>query len=261
MDLRNSSASVAAAVLRNIPSHKWRKRFAKRVGPWFDGCIAKTAYGFPMRAQWQNNVNRIGFEGSYGIVERFILSMPADASYIDIGANQGFTSIMAAGVLKDGKVTCFEPSRATFDILSRNILLNGLRNVQAINRAVSDRVGEVCLDESDVGNTGGFHISSSGVSVPCGPIGLDAVWDETSYSAIYAKIDTEGYELDALRGMEAVLASGHVAGVVVEVNAEHLKRFGATVEELYRYLAIYGLEPEAGIRQGHYDEVFRLRGR
>lgn len=249
-------APVAARILRRIPSHRSRKRYAKRVGPFFEGCIANTAYGFPMVASWHDNVNRIGFEGSYGLVENFIMSMPADVSYIDIGANQGFTSIMASKRLTGGMVSCYEPSRHSFDMLLKNIALNGCTNIRAVNMAVSQERQSLFLNETNAGNSGAHHIGNEGETIRAGPIDLNSVWNPLRFSGIFVKIDTEGYELGALRGLAEVLASGFVRKVVVEINANHLARYGATPEQVYAYLGAFGLEPEHGLCGKHYDEIF-----
>lgn len=252
----NMAASAAAVVLRVIPKHRWRKRYAKTVGPMFEGCVAKTSYGFPMITQWHNNVNRIGFEGSLGVVADFISSLPRDASYIDIGANQGFTSIMASNVLVQGIVTCFEPSHRSFEVLAKNIALNGCTNIRAREMAVSQEKQSLFLDETDSGNTGANHIAIHGAPVEAGPVEMRNVWDQSRFSGIFIKVDTEGYELVALKGLEEVLASGFVQKVVVEINEKHLERYGATSEQVYQYLKSFGLYPEQGQRDGHYDEVF-----
>lgn len=212
-----------------------------------------------MLAKWHDNANRIGFEGSYGIVADFIKSMPVDSFFIDVGANQGFTSIMASRVLNRGMVTCYEPSPQSFELLRKNISLNGCNNICALNMAVSEERQSLFLDQTDTGNTGANHIANSGAPIEAGPVELGNVWDPSRFSGIFIKVDTEGYELVALRGLAAVLASGFVRRVVVEINASHLARFGATPEDVYRYLESFGLEPEVGLRPGHYDEVFSVR--
>lgn len=55
-----------------------------------------------MIARWHDNVNRISFEGSYGIVAEFIQTLPENSLFIDVGANQGCTSILAAKTLAGG---------------------------------------------------------------------------------------------------------------------------------------------------------------
>ena len=112
---------IASIILRNIPSHYYRKKFAKLTGRYFDGVIAKTAYGFPMIAKWNDNMNRIGFEGSYGVVQNFIENLPKDVMFIDIGANQGYTSILASYCLGreniKADILSFEPSLSSYNLM------------------------------------------------------------------------------------------------------------------------------------------------
>ena len=56
-----------------------------------------------MIARSYDNTNRISFEGSYGIVADFIKKIPEDAMFIDIGVNQGCTSILASHILRKYK--------------------------------------------------------------------------------------------------------------------------------------------------------------
>ena len=92
-------AKFIVYILKNIPIHQIRKKFAKLFGPYLEGMVLNTAYGFPMLAYLQDNMNRISFEGSYGVVADFIKDIPSDAIFIDVGANQGCTSILASKVL------------------------------------------------------------------------------------------------------------------------------------------------------------------
>ena len=57
MNINQKIAPFAAFILKNIKTHKNRKRFAKFFGPFFDGTVAKTAYGFPMIARWYDNTS------------------------------------------------------------------------------------------------------------------------------------------------------------------------------------------------------------
>ena len=170
MFIKNLLASFAAYILRIIPTHKNRKRFAKIFGPFFDGAIAKTAYGFPMIARWHDNMNRICFEGSYGIVAEFIEELPEDVLFLDIGANQGCTSIIASKVFEKNKsgigaVMAYEPSSSIFNLMKKNISLNFCNNIHTFNKAVASVESELFLNESNPGNSGGSHISDKGNSI------------------------------------------------------------------------------------------------
>ncbi|MGH7994543.1 MAG: FkbM family methyltransferase, partial [Limisphaerales bacterium] len=63
--------------------------------------------------------------------------------FMDIGANIGAFTVLAAGVA-GASAKAFEPSSFTCEILSRNLYLNGLQDrAQAIQAAVGRNIGEI----------------------------------------------------------------------------------------------------------------------
>ena len=65
---------------------------------------------------------------------------------VDIGANYGsYTLIASTLVGNDGKVYAFEPELGNYDILVKNIEMNGCTNVTPIRKAVSNKQGKVRL--------------------------------------------------------------------------------------------------------------------
>jgi len=62
---------------------------------------------------------------------------------IDLGANIGYyTLIFARLVGTQGKVFAFEPELNNFELLKKNITINGYENVIIINKAASDKIGK-----------------------------------------------------------------------------------------------------------------------
>ena len=62
--------------------------------------------------------------------------------FIDVGANIGYFSLIAAKLIGDsGEVFAFEPDKNNFSLLQKNINVNGYKNITAIKKAVSDKVG------------------------------------------------------------------------------------------------------------------------
>jgi FkbM family methyltransferase len=60
---------------------------------------------------------------------------------IDIGANIGAFTVLAASIVgSQGQVLAFEPEATTFKCLLKNIQLNDLKNVIAINQAIDNKV-------------------------------------------------------------------------------------------------------------------------
>jgi FkbM family methyltransferase len=250
----------ATCFLQNISSHRIRKRFAKFVGPYLSGTIAKTAYGFPMIIRWHDNMNRISFEGSYGIIEQFVKSLNKKALFIDIGANHGCISILASKYLKEsGLVMAFEPSPSVYEELQKNIKLNNCKNILTFNKAVSDVKGDFFLNETNLENSGASHISKNGTKIKAGPVYLSDIKKVGNYSDIFIKIDTEGYELNVLKGLADTLVSGLVRKLVIEIDEDNLIKYNASKGKIYDYLYKYGFKPIGGggeLKSGHYDEVF-----
>ncbi|MBN2452691.1 MAG: FkbM family methyltransferase [Candidatus Omnitrophica bacterium] len=58
---------------------------------------------------------------------------------LDIGANIGWYSINLSRCAPGGRIMAFEPVPGVFKYLKRNIALNGVKNVEALNYGLSDR--------------------------------------------------------------------------------------------------------------------------
>lgn len=251
----------ALLILRNIPIFFIRKKFSKLIGPYFDGIVGKTAYGFPMISKLHDSMNRIGFEGSYGVVAEFITDIPTNSMYIDIGANQGFTCILADYALnKKGKkleILALEPSPSIYSLMKKNINLNKCNKIKTFNQAISATYDQLYLDENNLSNSGASHISSKGTKVMASPLTLEDIKIYGLHENIYIKIDTEGYELSVLEGIRELLEAKLVRKMIIEIDDRHLKKYGNSISDVYNYCNKYNFKPKFGLKKsGHYDEIF-----
>jgi len=73
-------------------------------------------------------------------------------TFIDIGANIGFFSILASSYFKN--VISFEPTKRTIESFKHNIEHNDIHNIHLMECGLSDRVGEMILNENPL-NSGG----------------------------------------------------------------------------------------------------------
>jgi FkbM family methyltransferase len=80
-----------------------------------------------------------GRSTSFELLLRRILN--PDMVMIDIGANQGETTLLAAKRLPQGQVIAFEPLPTLFEQLQTNIKLNDFQNVTAFQYALADSPG------------------------------------------------------------------------------------------------------------------------
>jgi FkbM family methyltransferase len=115
---------------------------------------------------------------------------------IDVGASPGdFTLHASTLVGKIGKVIAVEPQPMNFSLLKLNVMINNLKNVVLVNKAISSYEGKALL----AGSNTNAHLSDSGVEVET--VTLDKLITELGLShADVVKIDVEGHEEAVLRG-------------------------------------------------------------
>ena len=93
-------------------------------------------------------VSRLLFwEGIYGydypVMKVFSQLITQSSVFIDIGANIGYYSILAAKLNPELKIFAFEPSPGAFDFLSDNIRLNNSKNIFPHKLALSNVEGKL----------------------------------------------------------------------------------------------------------------------
>jgi FkbM family methyltransferase len=139
--------------------------------------------------------------------------------FIDIGANTGIYSLLAASVNKNCKVFSFEPMPDSYDALVRNIAINNYENIiHPIKKAVSniDDVAQFNIPYNsvfassaslDIDGFRGFKGSSIEVNV----VTIDKFLVDTNSNPDLIKIDVEGFEDRVLEGMRGLLDRHHPA--------------------------------------------------
>ena len=139
---------------------------------------------------------------------------------IDIGANIGYYTLMFAKLVGDtGKIYSFEPDPRNFLILEKNIQINGYNNVILEKKSVSSKLGKSILyvNENSAGSS--MHKPNNVVNqIDVDLITLDNYFEVNSITPDFIKIDIEGYELNALKGMKSILQSSDKTKIMIEYN-------------------------------------------
>lgn len=122
---------------------------------------------------------------------------------VDIGANIGNHSIAYSKISK--KVYAFEAHPRTFEILKFNI--NEYKNIKIYNIGISDKKGHLYFKKVNSTNIGGKRLSKIG-SIKSQINKLDNII-KLDKKIKLIKIDIEGHEYEALKGMKRLLKNNN----------------------------------------------------
>ena len=122
---------------------------------------------------------------------------------VDIGANIGNHSIAYSKISK--KVYAFEAHPRTFEILKFNI--NEYKNIKIYNIGISDKKGLLYFKKVNSTNIGGKRLSKIG-SIKSQINKLDNII-KLDKKIKLIKIDIEGHEYEALKGMKRLLKNNN----------------------------------------------------
>ena len=169
-------------------------------------------HGFQFCSRITRNVNNLRVPDVYvsmnnhedDIVEHFLPK--AGETVVDVGAAFGFYTILASRCVgSSGKVISMEPQPDIFDLLKKNILLNNIKNVAALNHALysSKTILKLynsysVIPERAKENTRAYlEIEADTMDNALSTLGVEKV--------NWIKIDVEGAELEVLKGATKTL--------------------------------------------------------
>lgn len=251
--------------LHGLPDFRGKWRLLRFVGPLVKGVPVPSRYqGVTLALDAADRTNQLSILGRYDdVVPSEINKLCEDECLVDVGANCGLFSIMASHkVGQFGIVIAFEPCLSTYAVLLGNLNLNGRHNVVPFNFAIAEKFMRTQLDVSTVGHCGRHSIATadSAKVAETVAISLDdfpGICGLMGDRPTLIKIDIEGYELQALRGLQPLLQRQQTRRLVIEIDRENLERYGSTPADIYNYVRQFGFEPVGDQRdRSHYDQVF-----
>lgn len=157
--------------------------------------------------------------------------------FADIGANIGSYTVLAAKAV-GARVIAFEPVATTFRDLQDNIALNSIgARVDARQECVGSSAGCVAMttDQDSVNHVVVAGERAASAMVPV--VRLDDALEGRVPFMI--KLDVEGYELEALRGAPATLASAGLQCLIMEIGTAG-ERYAREDVELLSIMATHG---------------------
>lgn len=180
-----------------------------------------------------------------------MLRSPAD--FVDIGANIGWFTLVAAHVLaRGGQVHSFEPDPAHLSKLRVNVSANHLDNVTINDCALADRTGEATLylNEVNRGDNSLLPNSDRSGSTSVQVRRLDEYEGLSRARPLVVKLDVQGSEIDVLNGARTLLTSYPEEIVLFcEVSPSALAVGGRRTAELAALLDTFGFAAAVVDRQ------------
>lgn len=190
----------------------------------------------------------------------FISLLRPGAVFVDIGANVGYYSLVAAPrVGPDGRIFAFEPMSEPFARLADNIRRNRLTQVTPLKLALVALPQTAVMGLVNRSNSGTASLGLATVeaaqteSVECST--LDLLAESWNFDRLdLVKIDVEGFEQAVLLGARNTLTKFRPV-LLVEVNDGLQRRAGSTRDGLYRWLEGLDYEPFRVRRSGRIEPI------
>ncbi len=198
----------------------------------------------------------------YDYMKLFLRFVQSEDVFLDIGANVGAYTLLAASLATNGRVIGVEPMPETFARLEENIMRNGLIDrVDLVNKALGKESGFVMF-QAQVPSTHSHVVVDAGardneVRIPCTT--LDELAEELRITRCdFVKIDVEGYEEHVILGGRNFFKALAPKIVLFEASGACLA-YGSDLTEAFEMFA------ELGYRIGFYrhekNRISLVRGK
>lgn len=200
--------------------------------------------------------------------------------FLDFGANFGIYTLIASRIVGDrGQVHAFEPQPRLVEIIKAQLVFNNISNVKVHPVGVGDETIDLVLRNPVDHHTGTATLREEmkeGIEV--GRVQVvradDVLGDVPSSARVFAKIDVEGFEYKALKGLQKLLSNPKIA-VLVEITDNWLNEMGTSAAAVYDMMKNYGfeayeisrssltdfkIEPAKGVPKHQHDGLFMKPG-
>jgi FkbM family methyltransferase len=155
----------------------------------------------------------------------------------DVGANIGQSTEQMACAFPVAQIYSFEPIFDSFMKLKHAVA--ALPNVNIYNIGLSSCIGQAAF--ASPGRSTRFRVSADGIGVMAQLETVDHFCQSHAVGEIcLLKIDTEGHDLDVLKGAQQMLSSGLVNMVLAECSMNPANDSHVPFSEIYEHLTKFG---------------------
>lgn len=190
------------------------------------------------------------------------LSNQVSRSFVDVGANVGYFTLLAAKIMPKGAVVSIEAFPAIYEKLKKNIALNQFDNIRALPYAATHIECDIEIFHAGALNEGATttvpgKFNTKPIYVKGKPLSALLTEDEARSMRIM-KIDVEGAEHSVLQGLQSIFEKfPDDAEIVVEITP-------ATLGET-RMVSIFDMFKAAGfnpyVLENNYSDAYYMSSR
>lgn len=220
-------------------------KIGKTVLPKF---IEYDDHNFFLESEDSVNLAIFGYEHEKFELNLFKNSLKKGDVVLDMGANIGLYSLAAAKIVgNSGKIYSFEPDPITFKNLKKNIESNKYNNVELINKAVSNKTGTITFTSSEnITSRSKNHIKTADEqeknSIKIHTIKMDDFFENKNNVINVIKMDIEGAEFEALKGMKKIIDKNIHLKIFLEFSPFMLKRLNTDIAEMINFFKSYNFK-------------------
>lgn len=168
-----------------------------------------------------------------------LLQREGFSTFVDVGANYGFISMLARKAMPDARIISLEADPRLAGLISQNFKLNGMDLPEVLNVVAGDKDGELstfCLNpNSSLDNRVTFD-GWKEIQVPTRSVG-SLLETRSITGPVFIKIDTQGYETKVITGLERWLSTRNDWLIKMEFAPKWLESQGHDPLDLLAYLA------------------------
>ncbi len=164
---------------------------------------------------------------------------------VDVGANVGNMSVYYAHEFPAAQIFAFEPVPATYEQLKKRT--SRFKNIHCNQYALGSTRSEVCMKLSiESGSNSLLPSNQKRYAGAAGEVTIsvepfdDFMVSQSIERVDILKIDTEGYDLEVLKGCAGALDQGRIISVYVEVDFRERDSQHSSFKEIESFLKQYG---------------------
>jgi len=269
--------AAAAGIVKRLPRGRYRAMDAlsRAVSvPAFAARFPRSDSSLVFECDLRNSLAReVYFTGQYEPQETALIEalVKPGQTFVDVGAHWGYFSLIASQrVGAAGRVISIEADPRLYRTLSRNVRANALAQIEPVHVAAAAEAGVLRMSgyseqEENWGVSrllGSAHRGDSPNVFDVPTASIDALLDRRGIATVdVLKMDIEGAEALALRGMEAGLRAGRYRMMVIELHPAALPDFGTSVALLVDFISSFGYRAwridhsKAAMRRSAYRTV------